>query len=191
MNNSKCSLTVSRSKRTLCCGQSPKLSRIDSMSVSILFPLTCAEPEEGGKRPVRMDIVVVFPAPLWPSNAVIWPLYIWSDSPSTATLEPVEPCKESHTSMSLFLFKDVTQALVTKMAQKVCGSNTQNKFHHNNKNRKTDDHARIKCTYLENFAKVLDRNTNWQVMSFILNVWIVPSVHWSHLLKLNLCPTPG
>ena len=24
--------------------------------------------------PVRMDIVVVFPAPLWPSSPVIWPL---------------------------------------------------------------------------------------------------------------------
>ena len=62
-----------------------------SISVSILFPLTWAEPEDGGKRPVRIDIVVVFPAPLWPSNAVICPLYICSDRPSTATLEPLEP----------------------------------------------------------------------------------------------------
>ena len=93
MKNSKCSFTVSLSKRTLCCGHSPKLSRMASMSVNILWPLIWAEPDVGGKRPVRIDMVVVFPAPLWPSKAVICPLYICSDSPSTATLEPAEPCK--------------------------------------------------------------------------------------------------
>lgn len=94
MKNSKCSFTVSLSKSTLCCGQSPRLSRIASISVSILLPSTWAEPEVGGKRPVKMDIVVVFPAPLWPSNAVIWPLYMFRVSPSTATFEPVEPWRE-------------------------------------------------------------------------------------------------
>lgn len=66
------------------------------MSVIILFPLMCAEPEVGGKRPVKIEMVVVFPAPLWPSRAVICPLYICSDSPSTATLEPVEPLKKNN-----------------------------------------------------------------------------------------------
>ena len=41
------------------------------MSVRILLPLIWAEPAEGGKSPVRIDMVVVFPAPLWPSSAVI------------------------------------------------------------------------------------------------------------------------
>ena len=35
-----------------------------SISVIILFPLMWAEPEEGGNKPVSIDIVVVFPAPL-------------------------------------------------------------------------------------------------------------------------------
>ena len=103
MKNSKCSLTVSLSKSTLCCGQSPRLSRIASISVSMLLPSTCAEPEVGGNRPVKMDIVVVFPAPLWPSNAVIWPLYMFSVSPSTATLEPVEPWRERYAKELLVL----------------------------------------------------------------------------------------
>ena len=62
-----------------------------SMSVMILFPLMWAEPEEGGYKPVNIDIVVVFPAPLCPSRAVIWPLKMFSDSSSTATLEPEDP----------------------------------------------------------------------------------------------------
>lgn len=93
MKNSKCSLTVSLSNRTLCWGHSPRLSRMASISVNILLPFMWAEPDVGGKRPVRIDMVVVFPAPLWPSKAVICPLYIWSDNPSTATLEPAEPWK--------------------------------------------------------------------------------------------------
>lgn len=34
--------------------------------------------------PVSMDMVVVFPAPLWPSRAVICPLYILKFKLSTA-----------------------------------------------------------------------------------------------------------
>ena len=52
-----------------------------------------AEPEEGGNKPVSIDIVVVLPAPLCPSRAVIWPLKMFKDSSSTATLDPVEVFK--------------------------------------------------------------------------------------------------
>ena len=45
----------------------------------------------GGNNPVRIDMVVVLPAPLCPSRAVICPLNKFSVSPSTATLEPLEP----------------------------------------------------------------------------------------------------
>ena len=51
----------------------------------------CADPEEGGNRPVKIDIVVVFPAPLCPRRAVIWPLKMFSERSSTATFEPVDP----------------------------------------------------------------------------------------------------
>jgi hypothetical protein len=98
MKNFKCSFTVRRSNNTLCWGQSPRLSRIPSMSVSILLLLTCADPEVGGNSPVRMDIVVVLPAPLCPRSAVICPLYMLSVNPSTATLVPVELFKRNHDS---------------------------------------------------------------------------------------------
>lgn len=38
--------------------------------------------------PVSMDIVVVLPAPLCPSNTVIWPLYIFKNILFTATFCP-------------------------------------------------------------------------------------------------------
>lgn len=38
IKKSRCSFTVSRSNSTLCWGQSPRLSRIASISVMILFP---------------------------------------------------------------------------------------------------------------------------------------------------------
>ena len=91
IKKSRCSFTVNRSNSTLCWGQSPKLSLIASISVIILFPSMWAEPEEGGNKPVNIDIVVVFPAPLCPRRAVIWPLKMLSESSSTATLDPVDP----------------------------------------------------------------------------------------------------
>ena len=59
--NSRCSLTVNLSNKTLCCGHNPKLSRIASISVSVFFPLTLALPPLAGKSPVSIDIVVVLP----------------------------------------------------------------------------------------------------------------------------------
>ena len=44
------------------------------------MPFIVAVPELGGDNPQSMLIRVVFPAPLWPSSAVIWPSYISSDN---------------------------------------------------------------------------------------------------------------
>ena len=44
------------------------------------MPNIVAVPELGGDNPQSMLIRVVFPAPLWPSKAVIWPSYISSDN---------------------------------------------------------------------------------------------------------------
>lgn len=50
----------------------------------ISFSYTRAVPPVGGNSPHRILMVVVFPAPLWPRNEVIWSSYKFSDSPSTA-----------------------------------------------------------------------------------------------------------
>ena len=44
------------SKRTLCCGQTPRVLLIQSMSVRMSMPLTYTDPDEGGNSPVRMDL---------------------------------------------------------------------------------------------------------------------------------------
>src|SRR5580658_1972673 len=48
-------------------------------------PATEAVPAEGGRKQVRMRIVVVFPAPLGPRNPTIWPLATENEIRSTAT----------------------------------------------------------------------------------------------------------
>eukprot|EP01137_Pigoraptor_chileana_P029005 Opistho-2@13609 len=82
----QCSMTVRDSSRQLYCGTKPRLWRMLSMPSRMLAPFTNASPDDGGKRPVSMDMVVVLPAPLCPSSAVIWPRYIFSERSSTATL---------------------------------------------------------------------------------------------------------
>ena len=57
----------------LCWGHKPKESLAFPMSFFMLYPQIFADPEVGENRPVNIDIVVVFPAPLWPNNAVISP----------------------------------------------------------------------------------------------------------------------
>ena len=47
---------------------------------------TKREPESGETIPVNMLIVVLFPAPLWPSNTVISLVIAENDNPSTARL---------------------------------------------------------------------------------------------------------
>lgn len=43
-------------KRTLCCGQTPRLCLMALSSVRMSRPRMKAVPEVGGKRPVRMDL---------------------------------------------------------------------------------------------------------------------------------------
>ena len=47
-------------------------------------PSTCTVPEVGNNRPSRIDRVVVLPAPLPPSNAVVMPRATVKLIPSTA-----------------------------------------------------------------------------------------------------------
>ena len=47
----RCSETVSESKRISCCGQSPRFFRIFSMSRVTSSPLIHAVPDVGGKKP--------------------------------------------------------------------------------------------------------------------------------------------
>mmetsp|Transcript_38371 Transcript_38371/g.68560 ORF Transcript_38371/g.68560 Transcript_38371/m.68560 type:complete len:272 (-) Transcript_38371:1610-2425(-) len=60
-------------------------------------------PVVGGRIPVIMLMVVVLPAPLCPSTTLIWPSYIDSSSPSTATLPPPRnPPRKTFRSRSIF-----------------------------------------------------------------------------------------
>ena len=73
-----------------CIRNLPKLLRTPLMLSLMEQPLTRAEPDEAGNNPVSMDIRVVFPAPFCPSRAVIWPSYMFSDTPLTATFFPIK-----------------------------------------------------------------------------------------------------
>ena len=66
--SSRCSFTVSVGHRTSNCGQIPSDARIVGMSVLIDRPFIFASPPLALSMPVRMLIVVVFPAPLCPSR---------------------------------------------------------------------------------------------------------------------------
>ena len=37
--------------------------------------------------------------------------------------------------------------------------------------------------YLEHLPEIFDANTNWQVMSFIFNIWVVWPFYWVHFLN--------
>mmetsp|Transcript_23468 Transcript_23468/g.65510 ORF Transcript_23468/g.65510 Transcript_23468/m.65510 type:complete len:209 (-) Transcript_23468:2095-2721(-) len=86
--NWTCSLTVSMGKRQSCCKQMPISCRMEVMLVRMSLPPMVAYPSVGAIIPVNMLIVVVFPAPLCPSRAVIWSLYSDMLSPSTAVFSP-------------------------------------------------------------------------------------------------------
>ena len=79
-----CSSTVKSSNRTLCCGHKPRLFRTPSMLVLMSSPYTTAVPEVGGNSPVSIDMVVDFPAPLWPNSDVTCPSKSFRFNPSTA-----------------------------------------------------------------------------------------------------------
>jgi hypothetical protein len=70
-NNLKCSSGVSNSNNTSCYGHTPNIILTSCIYSKILIPKTSAYPFVGSISPVSIDIVVVFPAPLWPSNANI------------------------------------------------------------------------------------------------------------------------
>ncbi len=59
-----------------------------SSSVESVRPPTVASPPLGENKPDSMEKVVVLPAPLWPSSAVIWPGKAAKLTSSTATTEP-------------------------------------------------------------------------------------------------------
>ena len=81
----RCSRTVIIGHRTSNCGHMPKLARIAGMSVLMLRLLMNASPPVASSMPVSMEIVVVFPAPLCPSNAETCPGTNVTDKSSTAT----------------------------------------------------------------------------------------------------------
>lgn len=68
----KCSTTVKSGMSRLYWGQSPKECLIVFMWVFISYPSINAVPDVGLISPVNMDMVVDFPAPLWPNKMVIW-----------------------------------------------------------------------------------------------------------------------
>mmetsp|Transcript_17546 Transcript_17546/g.34250 ORF Transcript_17546/g.34250 Transcript_17546/m.34250 type:complete len:193 (+) Transcript_17546:3690-4268(+) len=72
----RCSGTVSSANKTSCCGQMPRKDRIAGMSVLTSRPQIFAAPAEIGSMPVSMLMVVVLPAPLWPSRTNTCPSYI-------------------------------------------------------------------------------------------------------------------
>ena len=84
----RCSATVRSSQRTSCCGHTPMLVRMAAMSEAMLAPLTKASPADGGTSPVSMEMVVVLPAPLWPSRPKIWPSNMSRSTPATAVCTP-------------------------------------------------------------------------------------------------------
>src|ERR1051326_2930549 len=49
-------------------------------------PATVAVPAAGGRKHVRMRIVVVLPAPFGPRKPTIWPFWTSNEMSSTATL---------------------------------------------------------------------------------------------------------
>mmetsp|Transcript_6408 Transcript_6408/g.22559 ORF Transcript_6408/g.22559 Transcript_6408/m.22559 type:complete len:210 (+) Transcript_6408:1985-2614(+) len=83
--SSRCSRTVSASKRTSCCGHTPTCSLASDNDSATLTPSTSASPPVGGSSPVSMPMVVLLPAPLCPSIAVTCPSYMASERRSTAT----------------------------------------------------------------------------------------------------------
>mmetsp|Transcript_34797 Transcript_34797/g.63335 ORF Transcript_34797/g.63335 Transcript_34797/m.63335 type:complete len:200 (-) Transcript_34797:129-728(-) len=85
----RCSRTVRSGYRMSCCGHTPSVRRMNFICVNTSRPWMKAAPPVGASRPVSIEIVVVLPAPLWPSSAVICPRYMVSPRSCTAFLGPV------------------------------------------------------------------------------------------------------
>ena len=71
--SARCSTQLSVGHSTSCCGHTPRRRRTSTMRVPMSRPPTVVLPPLGGTRPDSMLSVVVLPAPLWPSSAVISP----------------------------------------------------------------------------------------------------------------------
>jgi len=65
----KWSSGVKKSNNTSCYGHTPRIFLKSSIPPKILFPNTSAWPSVGSNKPVSIEIVVVFPAPLCPRRA--------------------------------------------------------------------------------------------------------------------------
>src|SRR5262245_33203912 len=63
-------------------------SRSSSPSVRTLYPLTQASPPDGGSRPVRSLMIVVFPLPFGPRNPKTSPCATRRFTPPTAVKSP-------------------------------------------------------------------------------------------------------
>ena len=70
---SRCSIGVKSSNKTSCWGHTPINWRTSCMSLNTSRSKTEAFPSVGTIRPVSIEIVVVLPAPFWPSSAKICP----------------------------------------------------------------------------------------------------------------------
>ena len=73
----------------------------------MLIPNTSAFPDVGLSKPVSMESVVVLPAPLCPSSANIYPLYIVKFVPFTAFFGPnsfTSPLTLRHCPVTSYLF---------------------------------------------------------------------------------------
>ena len=79
---------MSGSKIVLSCGHTPSERRMAFICVVIDRPSMNAEPDDGGMRPVNIEIVVVLPAPLAPRRPVTCPGAICRSRPWTATRCP-------------------------------------------------------------------------------------------------------
>lgn len=83
--NCKCSKTVKSSYRQSFYVHNPRLNLILSKSRSKSLPYILTIPLVFEIIPVNNEIIVVFPAPLWPKRQNIWPSYRFSVMLLTAT----------------------------------------------------------------------------------------------------------
>ena len=66
----------------------PSATRSATDIRSIARPSNRTSPARGGSRPIAVFSVVVLPAPLWPSNARIWPGSRANDTSEITVLAP-------------------------------------------------------------------------------------------------------
>ena len=87
-NMLRCSQGVNKGNRILCYGHTPIIFRSFPGFQNTSTPITFAIPFDFLSIPERQLIVVVFPAPLWPNKAKIYPAYMLIERFSIATNFP-------------------------------------------------------------------------------------------------------